>query len=217
MYSGVKAYEVGKGKPAQTPEVRDTKPFTSTERKTEDWLPFFDGKDVGYYSLLWKENNWIHYGAWLAAPRLPENFEGEKILIRKITGKTLIANYISYKSYCNTLLFILKLKKGEAKISYRAILGILNSKFIGWYFRKKFQITEDDTFPQIMIRDIQRFAVPNIKNLLTDELELMVKEILTKKDVDPSADTTELETLIDQLVYELYGLTEEEIRIVEGK
>jgi hypothetical protein len=216
MFSGVKAYEVGKGKPAQTPEIRDSKPFTSKIRKTKDWLPFFDGKDIGYYSLLWKENNWIRYGAWLAAPRLPENFEGEKILIRKITGKTLIANYISYTSYCNTLLFVLKLKKDEAKIGYKALLGILNSKFIGWYFRKKFQITDEDTFPQIMIRDIQQFAVPNVKNQLTNELEMKVNEILTKKEVDPSADTTDLENQIDQLVYHLYELTEEEIKIIEA-
>ena len=216
MFSGIKAYEVGKGKPAQTAEIRDTKPFTSKERITKDWLPFFDGKDIGYYSLLWKENNWIHYGAWLAAPRLPENFEGEKILIRKITGKTLIANYISYTSYCNTLLFVLKLKKDKAKISYKALLGVLNSKFIGWYFRKKFQITDEDTFPQIMIRDIQQFAVPNVMNTETKKIGTLVDQILTKKSQDNSDDTTDLESQIDQLVYQLYDLTEEEIKIIES-
>ncbi len=216
MFSGVKAYEVGKGKPAQTVEIRDTKPFNSKERITKDWLPFFDGKDIGYYSLLWKENNWIYYGAWLAAPRLPENFEGEKILIRKITGKTLIANYIPYTSYCNTLLFVLKLKKDKAKISYKALLGVLNSRFIGWYFRKKFQITDEDTFPQIMIRDVQQFAVPNEQNTETKKIETLVDQILAKKSQDNSADTTDLETQIDQLVYQLYELTEEEIKIVEN-
>ncbi len=216
IFYGIKVYQVGKGKPAQTPEIRDSKPFTSNVRKTKEWLPFFDGKDIGYYSLLWKENNWIHYGPWLAEPRVPEKYEGEKILIRKITGKTLIANYTSYTSYCNTLLFVLKLKKDKAKISYKALLGILNSKFIGWYFRKKFQITDEDTFPQIMIRDIQQFAVPNVKNQLTYELEMKVNEILTKKEVDPSADTTDLVNQIDQLVYQLYELTEEEIKIIEA-
>ena len=214
IFSGVKAYEVGKGKPAQTLEIKNTKPFTSKVRKTEDWLPFFDGKDIGHYSLLWKDNNWIHYGAWLAAPRLSENFEGEKILIRKITGKTLIANYISYTSYCNTLLFVLKLKKDGAKISYKALLGVLNSKFIGWYFRKKFQITNDDTFPQIMIRDIQQFAIPNEMNTHTKKIESIVDMIfLTKK---TTKDTSDLETQIDQLVYQLYDLTAEEIKIIEN-
>jgi hypothetical protein len=41
--------------------------------------------------------------------------------------------------------------------------------------------------------------------------------VLAAKRADPQADTSELESEIDQLVYELYGLTEEEIKIVEGK
>ncbi|MDP1713707.1 MAG: hypothetical protein Q8L41_03095 [Anaerolineales bacterium] len=37
------------------------------------------------------------------------------------------------------------------------------------------------------------------------------------KSVNPQADTSKLESKIDQLVYELYGLTEDEVKIVEGK
>ncbi|MDY0078336.1 MAG: N-6 DNA methylase [Bacteroidales bacterium] len=216
MFSGIKAYEVGKGKPAQTIEIRNTKPYTSNYQKSDDWLPFFDGKDIGYYTLYWEQNNWINYGAWLAASRNPENFEGEKILIRKITSKTLISHYIPYTSYCNTLLFVLKLRPDSAKISYKALLGILNSNFIGWYFRKKFQISDSDTFPQIMIRDIQQFAVPNLSNQLTNRLELLANQILKAKNQDPTADTTALEAQIDQLVYRLYDLTEEEIGVIEN-
>ncbi|HEV7329667.1 MAG TPA: TaqI-like C-terminal specificity domain-containing protein [Flavisolibacter sp.] len=216
IFSGVKAYEVGKGKPAQTAEIRDNKPFTSVTKKSDEWLPFFDGKDIGYYSLLWKENNWLHYGPWLAAPRLPENFQGEKILIRKITGQTLIAHYIPFTSYCNTLLFVLKLKPDSAYISYKALLGILNSKFIGWYFRKKFQVSSEDTFPQIMIRDIQQFAVPNLRNELTTRIETIVHQIILAKVESLSTDTSLLEKQIEQLVYQLYNLTNEEIALIEN-
>jgi type II restriction/modification system DNA methylase subunit YeeA len=44
----------------------------------------------------------------------------------------------------------------------------------------------------------------------------LVNQILAAKKQDPAADTSALEKEIDQLVYQLYGLTEEEIRIVEG-
>ena len=44
----------------------------------------------------------------------------------------------------------------------------------------------------------------------------LVDEILTAKKGDRNADTSELEKAIDDLVYQLYGLTEEEIKIVEG-
>jgi tRNA1(Val) A37 N6-methylase TrmN6 len=216
LYSGIKAYEVGKGNPPQTSEILNSKPFTSKMRKNESWLPLFDGKHIGFYELLWHEDNWIDYGEWLAAPREKQNFDSEKILIRKITGSRLIAHYIPYTSYCNTLLFVLKIRPEKAKITYKALLGILNSRFLGWYFRKKFQINREDTFPQIMIRDILQFAIPNVHDARTKKIEQLVDEIISIKHDTQSADTSSLENKIDCLVYELYGLTEDEIRIVEG-
>ncbi|MBI5475940.1 MAG: N-6 DNA methylase, partial [Ignavibacteriales bacterium] len=137
MFSGIKAYEVGKGDPPQNEKVRDSKPFTSEKKKGNMWSPLFDGKHIGRYELLWQEDNWVHYGKWLAAPREENNFIGAKLLIRKIVGKTLLATYIPYTSFCNTLLFILKIKPG-CLLRYEYLLGILNSKLFGWYFRKKF-------------------------------------------------------------------------------
>gem|GEM_PF-1226050 len=45
----------------------------------------------------------------------------------------------------------------------------------------------------------------------------MVDDILTKKKQNSTEDTTDLEGGIDRLVYELYGLSKEEIAIVEGR
>jgi hypothetical protein len=45
----------------------------------------------------------------------------------------------------------------------------------------------------------------------------LVDRILAVKKADPNADTSELEAEIDQLVYKLYGLTEDEIAVVEGR
>jgi len=225
MFSGIKTYEVGKGTPAQTEKIRNEKPYTSSTEVSKEWKPFFDGKDVGRYQLFWHKNNWIHYGKWLAAPRSPENFEGEKILIRKITGKTIIATYISETSYCNTLLFVLKLK--SEKYSYKSILAILNSDLIGWYFRKKFQISDDDTFPQIMIRDILQFPIPAIDKKMDKEIVHLVETMLQlqkekqqttlpDKLIQLEARIKYTDDKINELVFELYGLGEEEVGIVEG-
>ncbi len=48
------------------------------------------------------------------------------------------------------------------------------------------------------------------------KIGLLVNTILEAKTNDPHSDTSILETQIDHLVYELHGLTEEEMRIVEG-
>ncbi|MEB2308068.1 MAG: N-6 DNA methylase [Candidatus Brocadiaceae bacterium] len=225
MFSGIKTYEVGKGNPPQAEEIRNKKPFTSDKKEDKSWSPFYDGKHIGRYELLWKNNNWINYGCWLAAPREPKNFNGEKILIRKIVGKTLLATYVSETSYCNTLLFVLKLKS-TITLSYHYLLGILNSQFIGWYFRKKFQISADDTFPQIMIRDILRFPIPCPDKARHNHMVELVNQMLKLHKQLSSAMTDHDKTIIqrqidaidrqiDQLVYELYGLADEEIKIVE--
>jgi len=227
MYSGIKSYEVGKGEPAQSEKIRDEKPYTSETKVDKSGQPFYDGKHIGRYQLLWRNNNWIKYGEWLAAPRNPENFVNEKILIRKITGKTLLATYIPETSYCNTLLFVLKLK--DKKYTYKSILGILNSKLIGWYFRKKFQISDDDTFPQIMIRDILQFPIPKITEVKqqTEIIKYVDQLLQLNKDKQNATLPNQLEIIesrieyaerrINDLVYQLYELTADEIKLIESK
>src|SRR5207245_10073027 len=103
--------------------------------------------------------NWIRYGPWLAEPRNPKKFEGEKLLIRKIVGNRLFATHIPKTSYCNTLLFVMKLKS-TSPFNYLSVLGIINSRLIGWYIRSKLQISDEDTFPQIMVSDISSILIP---------------------------------------------------------
>lgn len=225
---GIKAYQVGKGKPPQTATIRTEKPFTAAMQMAVNWLPFYDGKHIGRYEVFWKQNNWINYGPWLAEPRKPLVFEGEKLLIRKIIGKTLIATYIAQTSYCNTLLFILKLKN-SCPLSYKFVLGVLNSYFIGWYFRKKFQIAHDDTFPQIMIKDLLQFSFPaNPSKAAHNEIVQHVETLLqlnanlqTETNVHKKAQMQGriafAEQRINAIVYQLYDLTHEEIQIIESE
>ena len=51
---------------------------------------------------------------------------------------------------------------------------------------------------------------------IADQIINLIDHILSIKQQDPDADTSNLEKEIDQLVYKLYNLTDEEIKIVEG-
>jgi hypothetical protein len=64
---------------------------------------------------------------------------------------------------------------------------------------------------------IELLPIVQSSNKEKDTLEKIVQMIISLKKKNPSADTTDLENKIDKLVYELYGLTAEEIAIVEGK
>ena len=58
--------------------------------------------------------------------------------------------------------------------------------------------------------------IPKINEANQTKLTALVNQILAAKEADPKADTSTLEQEIDQIVYELYGLTSEEIAIVES-
>ncbi len=96
------------------------------------------------------------------------------------------------------------------------LLAILNSNVSEWYFKLIGTTTGMGTNRwkkyKIELLPIKQPTVSQKK-----EIEKKVDKILVEKKQNPQADTTDLENQIDQLVYELYELTEEEIKIVEGK
>jgi len=73
------------------------------------------------------------------------------------------------------------------------------------------------TFPKVLINDIRSLPIPEIPIKQQQPLIVLADKILAAKKKDPKADTLALEKEIDEMVYELYGLTKEEIKIVEGK
>lgn len=92
------------------------------------------------------------------------------------------------------------------------ILGMLNSK-LAWFY---FKATESPLGDSFEIRTPGMLAFPAKKLTVTEQhqLEELVEKLLSvKKDGE---DTSELESQINQLVYQLYDLTPEEIAIVEG-
>ena len=72
-------------------------------------------------------------------------------------------------------------------------------------------------FAQVKIIYINPLPIKVVTKEQQQEIITLVDKILAAKKADSSTDTTEWEKQIDQKVYELYGLTEDEIAIVEGR
>jgi hypothetical protein len=68
-------------------------------------------------------------------------------------------------------------------------------------------------FTKDMIRDI---PIPQISTKQQKSLVKLVDQILKLKSHDPKADTKALENQIDQMVYQLYDLSDDEIAVMEG-
>ncbi|MBE9145071.1 N-6 DNA methylase [Planktothrix mougeotii LEGE 06226] len=158
---GLKAYQKGKGNPPQTKEIMESKPFTASVKMDETFSPFFEGQSISRYSLNWNNDNWIKWGKWLAEPRSQELFKNQRLLFRKVVGNNLFGHFYNADAYTNTLLYTVKLTP-SSNYNLKSLLTILNSQFIGFIFRKKFAIREDDTFPQILLDDFAAIPIRNI-------------------------------------------------------
>jgi type I restriction-modification system DNA methylase subunit len=159
---GLKDYQKGKGNPLQTSATMQSRPFSSITKIDDTFSPFFEGQSISQYSVDWNNNNWIKWGKWLAEPRNKELFNKERLLFRKVVGARLLGTLYTEEAYTNTLLYILKLRSSSS-YNLKTLLTILNSSFIGFVFRKKFSIREDDTFPQILLDDFAAIPIRNIK------------------------------------------------------
>ena len=99
------------------------------------------------------------------------------------------------------------------KYPIKYVLGILNSSLMDWFFgfigKVKGRVREYFNNP------LSQIPIKGCSSVVQETIIKLVDKILSAKRSNPSADTSGLESEIDRLVYQLYGLTEEEIKIVE--
>ncbi|ELL4361645.1 class I SAM-dependent DNA methyltransferase, partial [Campylobacter jejuni] len=104
------------------------------------------------------------------------------------------------------------------RINLKYLTGVLNSKLIAFWLKHKGKI-QGNLF-KIDKEPLLNIPVVNINSKnekLANKLISLVDEILKVKEQDKNANTQELENKINSLVYKLYNLTEEEIKIIEGR
>ncbi|MYI71075.1 MAG: N-6 DNA methylase [Synechococcus sp. SB0673_bin_10] len=92
----------------------------------------------------------------------------------------------------------------------KAFLALLNSRFMDWFFR----ITSTNNHVQGY--QLEQLPIPLMTATDREQLGRLVASAMQAKATNPAAETSALEAEIDRLVYQLYGLTTEEIAVVEG-
>jgi adenine-specific DNA-methyltransferase len=131
-------------------------------------------------------------------------------LIRQIPGKeSLIASYIKETYVVDQTAYI---AKPIAELNILFYLAILNSKLIFWYFQN-INNEFDQLFPKIKVKEFNALPLPSIE-FTNDSISNIVSCIFNQK--TNKKDISNLESQIDQLIYQLYGLTDEEIKIIEN-
>jgi len=230
---GVHSYRIGGygitafGNGPQTSRDVEERPYHSKAR-IEGYRPFIKGRDLRRFTPV-VPTEFVKYGEWLAEPRSPEFFQGYRIYSRKILGERLLVTLEANDSVADQQVYITLPKTTIPSASYLA--GVLGSKFISFFIRSYYNEV-NDSFPQIKVGQLKSLPIPSIEGssskAIHDSIASLVEQMLSLNRQLTEARTNHEQTLlqrqieandrqIDALVYELYGLTEEEIKIVEGK
>lgn len=103
-----------------------------------------------------------------------------------------------------------------SKVNTSYVLGVINSKVTNFWFEHYYGTTKvSGGYFDLNGTQIKSIPIPNASSEKQNKISDIVKVILANKKQNPNADTSELEHEIDQKVYELYGLTPEEIAVIE--
>ena len=168
------------------------------------------GKNINRYSLQYN-NLFVNYdkGELLRARDETIFISKEKLLMRQTSDKLILA-YDDEQYYTIDSLFLIH----SNKINLKYLLALLNSKLLNRQYQK-INPEQGRVFAQVKIDYVNELPIV-IDERCIDNVVVLVDKILALKKQNPSADTSALENEIDQLVYALYGLTPEEIALVEG-
>jgi hypothetical protein len=206
----------------------------NSTRLSKYYKPCVTGKDIGRYRKTFNNRYaYVHEearrgGCWDQSI----HFAPEKVLVRQI-GESPIASFDGERLCCLNTLFMIVLH--EPDYSHRYILGVLNSRLMAAYWRAKYSDYKK-TFPKIKGTYLKQLPIRRIDfgdpadKRRHDSLVKRVEEMLqlqkdyteAERNLDDRRHALkrrieQVDAAIDRMVYELYGLTEEEIAVVEGQ
>ncbi len=191
-----------------------------------------EGRDVKRYLINWS-GAYLKYGGNLAAPRSADLFERERILVRQIPSSLPLAinGAIVSKQELNDINSMIV--KSQSSYSNKYILGIINSRLLSFWFDLTFDKFQRAIFPQFKVNELAQFPIRIIefddkedKNrhnkivALVDSMLGLHKQLAASKSaaqkgiMQRQIEATDRQ--IDHVVYQLYGLTDEEVALIEG-
>ena len=200
--------------------------YHSDKQKGSAWKPLVVGTDVTRYQIIFPGDQFIKYGKWLMYPSNEKLMAGPKILLRQ-TSDRIRACYDEKGYYCQNSVFIVHANN----LNLRYLLGLMNSKLFGFIYQinnpqtgKVFAEVKPTVVKQLPIckidleKTIDKFRHDKLVQFVDKMLDLTPKMQAAKSETDKATlqnAITATDNKIDRLVYDLYGLTEDEIKLVE--
>lgn len=186
--------------------------ITNTKGVEGDYQPILRGKDIKRFSLT-DPHLYLLYGKHLACPRSRKIFEQPKILIRE-AGAEITATYDDNNFYIMSSLYNAILRDQSFSLKY--LLGLLNSQLFQYIMYKLTFEKTKGAFTKAKIFHYYELPVKVCNQTEQQKIIVIVDEILSIKKKNPLSNIESLEKHLNDVVYSLYGLTDDEIMEVES-
>jgi type I restriction-modification system DNA methylase subunit len=191
-------------------------------------LPFILGHSMARYTVTHLEyTNYDELTIIGGTKSLDRHIQIPRLLIRR-TGDILCVAYSSAKELIESTVYILT----SERINLKFLLGVLNSRLLTFFLKQRL-LTNVQGFPQVLMGQLAQLPIRTINfsdpadksrhdrmvAMVESMLDLHKKLAAAKTDHEKTALQRQIDATdnqIDELVYELYGLTEEERKICAG-
>lgn len=206
----------------------------SSASDSEHTEPILQGRDVSRFFMreptLFLAMNYKAEEQEYFSIKASTQYRVPKLVLRQTAGDLIVAVDLEGKYFLNSLLAVYPVE-GYSPLY---ILGLLNSRLLCRYYRKRFQETDQRTFPQVKVSYLRQLPLRRItfgnleEKAVYDRLVAHVTRMLElhQRLAEPQAlsdaereslqrGVRETDRAIDELVYDLYGLTAAERRLVE--
>ena len=179
-------------------------------RDNNSGLETLIGQDMRKYSISW--NNTYLPKTHKEYRRLQQYFGSDLIYLRRVDSMLEATISPAQHFGYNKNVYGIK-RRGSCNYGIRYLLACINSKAVDFYYKKKFSTKKTDTFPEIQTYLYEQLPIPSSSTKVQSRIETLVDKILDSNKKGES--TSEMEQEIDRLVYHLYGLTYDEVLVID--
>ena len=172
--------------------------------KTRNSLPVITGKEARRYTIPYC-TKWIDASDVVKSL---DNYKQHKVLIRQV-GSCINATIDTQSGVTTQSVYALFPIATKERLHLNALLGILNSKLFNFFY--KLVSGDKQMFTRIILENIKALPYPDMYSPIIVVIDQKVALLMSNIEHD----TATLESEIDLLVYHLYGLTYDEVLIVD--
>jgi len=176
----------------------------------------------------------IRFDDTLAEPKPERYFVGPRLLLRELISRQLHLQASKAETDFVTNKFMQSILQGPNGPDLSFVLGVLNSRLMSWYFLHRSSIAQRDDFPKIVLKETRSLPIPDLNTSIPKDkaahdrmVELVDSMLALHKQLAAAKSEAQKDVFqrqiaatdaqIDRLVYDLYGLTPEEIAFVESE